>query len=165
MSRTLILTRHGKSDWGGTEDDFDRALAPRGERSAAALGTWLAEEGLRPNTALVSSARRTVETYAGIAAALGEAPEPALKDNLYHAAPFTILDEVRKAEGETVLLVGHNPGIAMAAAALVSAAPDHPRFDDYPTGATTVIRFDIDDWRDLAEGTGTVAAFVIPREL
>ena len=165
MSRTLILSRHGKSDWGGDEDDHDRTLAPRGERAAEALGRWLAVEGLRPDQALVSSARRTVETFAGIAEALGDAPEPKYMDRLYHAAPSTILDTLRRAEGKTVMLVGHNPGIAMAAAALVAEAPDHPRFGDYPTGATTVIRFDIEAWPELAEGSGTVAAFVIPREL
>jgi phosphohistidine phosphatase len=62
-------------------------------------------------------------------------------------------------------MLGHNPGIAEFAASLVTAPPAHERFDDYPTGATLVLRFEIGDWANLTSGTGVVQHFVIPREL
>jgi phosphohistidine phosphatase len=62
-------------------------------------------------------------------------------------------------------MLGHNPGIAEFAASLVTAPPAHERFDDYPTGATLVVRFEIDHWADLRPGTGAAQQFVIPREM
>ena len=165
MSLTLILTRHGKSDWSGEEEDFDRVLAPRGVKAAAALGRWLVAEGHLPDTALVSPAARTVETFERIAAALPRRPEAVYRQPLYHAAPATILDAIRGATGSCLLYVGHNPGIGMAAVRLAAEAPDHDQFDAYPTGATTVFRFETDRWSEIAEGAGEVVDFVVPREL
>ena len=70
-----------------------------------------------------------------------------------------------EAEGDTVIMVGHNPGIAEFADELMATPPRHPRFADYPTGATLVADFEIDDWSALEPGTGTATGFVIPREL
>ncbi|MGB5457997.1 MAG: histidine phosphatase family protein, partial [Gammaproteobacteria bacterium] len=41
MSRTLILLRHGKSDWNTDDDDFDRPLKKRGKNASAMVGEWL----------------------------------------------------------------------------------------------------------------------------
>lgn len=62
-------------------------------------------------------------------------------------------------------MVGHNPGIADFAEQLLNQPPDHPRFWDYPTGATLVAQFDITDWRALTWGSGRAVDFVLPREL
>ena len=66
---------------------------------------------------------------------------------------------------ETVLMIGHNPGIAEFAALMAAAPPAHPRFADYPTAATAVIEFPADGWAGVAPGTGRVAAFTVPRDL
>ena len=43
----LILFRHGKAEPDSESgDDFDRRLAPRGERDSAAMGATLADLGL-----------------------------------------------------------------------------------------------------------------------
>ena len=66
----LILFRHGKAEQESESgDDFDRKLAPRGERESAAMGAHLAELGLKPDLALVSSAARARETWAAAAPA------------------------------------------------------------------------------------------------
>jgi len=76
-----------------------------------------------------------------------------------------MLAVLRHATGHQVLMLGHNPGIAEFAALLVAAPPDHERFDDYPTGATLVVSFDIADWSALHPGTGTVVQFLTPHDL
>ena len=76
-----------------------------------------------------------------------------------------MLDILRAATGDTVLMIAHNPGIAEFAERLVATPPAHPRFADYPTGATLVARFDIADWADLAWHSGTPADFAVPRDL
>ena len=61
--RTLILMRHAKATWSGDLSDFDRPLNARGTRSASALGSWLRTNNLLPDFALISAAKRTVETF------------------------------------------------------------------------------------------------------
>ena len=165
MSLRLILIRHAKSARPAGVADHDRPLNDRGRRAADALGRWMAREGLLPDAVLVSDARRTRETWDGIAAALPEAPPPRPERGLYEVGAEEMLDVLRGAEGRTVALVGHNPGIGDLAAGLLAAPPDHPRFADYPTGATLVARLPAEGWAALARGGGEAERFVVPREI
>ena len=162
MTLTLILMRHAKSDWGGLNlPDHDRPLNARGALDAPAMGAWLRARGHLPDQVLCSTATRTRETLSG----LGLAAPATFLPALYHADPDTMMEALRDATGKCVLMVGHNPGIAACAADLLAQTPDHPRFDDYPTSATLVARFEIDSWTDLRWGLGEAVAFVIPADL
>lgn len=166
MSRTLILTRHGKSSWDTpAQEDFDRPLSGRGRRSAAAIGAWLATEGIVPGEAIVSGARRTVETWEQAREALGIAVPMVREPALYHGGTSEMMATLRSAATSCVMMIGHNPTIAFFAARIVAVPPPHPRFDDYPTGATTVVDFDAAAWSAVDWGQGRARAFVIPREL
>ncbi|WP_171179709.1 histidine phosphatase family protein [Ruegeria sp. HKCCD8929] len=163
MSRTLILTRHAKSSWDHPGlDDHARPLNKRGRKSAKAIGAWLAEKGWEPDQVLSSSSTRTRETWERMGL---DAPKVSFTHDLYHASAAQMLRLLSEAKGATVLMLGHNPGIADFAEEIVAEAPPHPRFFGYPTCATTVVRFDIDDWRDVTRGSGEVLDFIIPREL
>ncbi|MGK7654646.1 SixA phosphatase family protein [Roseovarius sp. B08] len=161
--RRLVLMRHAKSSWGDPGlDDHDRPLNKRGKRSAKALGDWLRAQTIVVDEALVSSSVRTVETMQRLKIDC----DRQVLDPLYHAGSGDMLKVLRsRATGQTVLMLGHNPGIASFARDLMLAQPDHPRFEDYPTGATLVARFDIDDWQALHPGTGRFEAFIVPRDL
>lgn len=160
--KRLILMRHAKSDWDDPAlPDHDRTLNKRGRRAASALGDWLRANGLVPDQILCSSATRIQETCARLALPL----EPEIQRALYLAEAPAMLRALHAAHGDTVLMIGHNPGIAELAGTLLVTRPAHDRFDDYPTGATLVAEFDIDTWRDLQTRTGHATAFVIPREL
>jgi len=162
MTRTLILMRHAKSDWGSPGmPDHDRPLNERGAGDAPTMGQWLRKSGHLPDEVLCSTAIRTRETLVG----LGLKAETQYLPALYHADPDTMLDVLRSATGTTVLMLGHNPGIAYFAADLLRHAPNHPRFDDYPTCATLVAQFEIAEWGDLRIGTGTATGFAIPADL
>ncbi|EKE43432.1 phosphohistidine phosphatase, SixA [Oceaniovalibus guishaninsula JLT2003] len=166
MTLRLILTRHAKSGWDDPMlGDHDRPLNARGREAAPRIGRWLDRNGHRPDTALISTAVRAIETWDGIAGALTDAPAATLLDRLYLAAPPTMLDTLARVEGRCVIIVAHNPGIAAFAARLLAERPGHAGFGPYPTGATTVIEFDIDAWKDAAPQTGRLAGFVVPREL
>ena len=131
------------------------------QRSAAALGSWLKENGYLPDQILSSSSQRTRETCDG----LKLDADTAFLDALYHAGPGQMLSVLKGATGQCVLMLGHNPGIALFAHDLVQEAPAHPRFGDYPTCATLVVDFPVEDWTELQPGTGRVVTFIIPREL
>jgi phosphohistidine phosphatase len=164
--KRLILTRHAKSSWDDPlTADHDRPLNDRGKAAAADLGQWLASRGYVPDEVLCSDAVRTRKTFSGIAPALPGTPVLELKPALYHAGPDVMMAVLKHAKGDVVMVIGHNPGIAEFAARLVAQPPKNADFARYPTGATLVVDFNIDNWADLAFGTGTVDDFVIPREI
>lgn len=158
----LILTRHAKSSWDDpAQPDHDRPLNARGRRSARELGDWLASRGYEPEEVLCSTAERTRETWAGIAMApLEVRPHIRYEPGLYHAAPEKMLEILRSASAPTVMMIGHNPGIAEFAGMLPARAPLDPDFRRYPTAATLVVDFQIDDWSELAPAQGSVLDFV-----
>lgn len=166
MTLRLILTRHAKSDWSEPgQDDFDRGLNHRGRRDAPRIGRWLASRHYIPDQVLCSAAIRTRETMDLALAALGAEPDIRYRAILYHADPETMLGELRQARGQTVLMIGHNPGIAAFAGALVHDRPQHVRFDDYPTAATAVIDFALPGWAEVGPGLGAIRDFVTPDDL
>ncbi|WP_170790533.1 SixA phosphatase family protein [Ruegeria lacuscaerulensis] len=163
MSLTLILTRHAKSSWDNpTLDDHDRPLNKRGRKSAQAVGAWLQQHNLVPDEVLSSTSARTRETWDRMGL---QAVKICFHRTLYLAEPEEMLIELSGATEPTVLMLGHNPGIAEFASRIVRSAPDHARFHDYPTGATMIIRFGITDWADIDWHSGDVQEFAIPREL
>lgn len=161
--KTLLLLRHAKSSWATPgQDDHDRPLNPRGRAAATAMGDWIRAQGLAPDAALVSDAARTVETWQRLEM---HGVQAQILPALYHAMPDTLLNALRQASAARVLMLGHNPGIGAFAAQLLSRAPDHARFADYPTAALLVARFDIDTWQDLHWGSGQAMAFVTPKDI
>lgn len=160
--KRLILMRHGKSSWGDPSlDDHDRPINGRGKVSARVLGDWLRAKNYIPDQILSSDSRRTRETFAGLRIMC----DTEFLDALYHAGPEDMLRVLRKAAGDCVLMLGHNPGIGWFAQNLVAEPPPHPRFFDYPTCATLVADFDIEAWNEVGTGTGKAVDFIIPREL
>jgi phosphohistidine phosphatase len=121
--RTLILLRHAKAVRAHEADsDEARGLTGRGKREAALAGAAMEDAGLKPTLALVSSAQRTRET-----AEFGLqnfALETRVEDALYHAALEGIWDAFTASEAESVVVVGHNPGIGELVSMLVHQAHD-----------------------------------------
>lgn len=164
--RKLILTRHAKSSWDDPLlGDHDRVLNARGRASAPQIATWLRDAGHCPDEVISSTAVRAIETTQLMCDIFGFAGEMDLRGGLYHASSDAILKHLSRASGETVLIVGHNPGIADFAHRLISGTPDHPRFSDYPTGATLVAAFDGVTWKDVRFGAMQYLDFRIPRDL
>jgi phosphohistidine phosphatase len=169
--RRLLLLRHAKSDWSvGGQRDIDRVLAERGRKVAPLVGRYLARHALRPDRVLVSSARRTRETWDFVAPAFTDAPAVAYEPRLYEAAPKLLLEVVREApdNAHTLMLVGHNPGMQQLADLLVGAGDIRARqslVEKFPTAAFAVIDFPVDRWRGVEPSTGRLDRFVTPKML
>ncbi|PRY92214.1 SixA phosphatase family protein [Donghicola tyrosinivorans] len=163
MTLRLILMRHAKSAWDDPlMEDHDRVLNARGQRSAQAMGDWLRDKDCLPGQVLCSSATRTRETLDQLK--LPEAETDYLR-RLYLAGSDVMMEVLQSAEAQTVLMLGHNPGIAEFAARLLAHAPDHPQFRRYPTCATLVADFPQNDWGAVRFHTAHPVDFIVPREL
>jgi phosphohistidine phosphatase len=132
---TLILLRHGKSDWSGGEPDPLRPLAPRGRRQVPEAGRWLADNIEAIDLAVVSPAERTRETWRLAAAELAVRPPVREDHRVYGGSAHALLSVLRELSGDvaTVVLVGHNPGVEDLVASLTG------RIVPMPTSALAVI--------------------------
>ena len=134
------------------------------------MGDAIAARRPAPERALCSSARRTRETLEGILAHLPEGLDVVIDRELYLADPERILARIADVDDgvRTLLVVGHNPGIAELAELLVAEGetPALARLRaKFPTGALAEIQTRATRWRDLAPGNGMLTAFLTPRDL
>ena len=166
--KTLGLLRHAKSDWDDIgKRDFDRSLNERGRRGARLIGRHIRDHGIAWDRVLASPAERVKRT---LEAALPDA-DPLWDDRLYLASAETILDVVRERadDAAAVLVTGHNPGLQEVLFALVPSEGENALFDEaarkFPTATFAVFELDINDWADLADGTGRLVHFTRPRDL
>ena len=166
MALTLILTRHAKSAWDDpTLEDFDRTLNGRGRKAARAIAKWLADKGHLPDKVIVSSARRTVETWERMAPLMPETATMESSPALYLAGPEIILNVLKSRKAPSVMIICHNPGIAEFAERILASHPKHPDFHRYPTAATTVMEFDATAWSDITWHSANLIDFVVPKDL
>ncbi len=110
--KTLILLRHAKAEPTSAGGDVARELTASGRATATAMGLKLADEGVRPDLALVSSAARTRETW-DLASAAFPRVRLEVRQDLYDATAEAIamaVDAVAT-HAEVVVVVGHNPGL------------------------------------------------------
>ena len=119
--RRLILLRHAKTEpRAASGEDIDRALTGEGRRAAASVGHALAAAGLIPDLALVSPALRARETFDAVAPTLSDV-RLQISPELYDASAEALRGAADAADGETVLLIAHNPGVGVLAQSLVKA--------------------------------------------
>ena len=153
----LYLLRHAKSSWKHPElPDHDRPLAGRGRRAAKAMAKHIRAEGIAPELVLCSTARRARDTLERIEPALGRRSVKVERE-LYGAGVRQLLDRVRRVPSsvESVLLIGHNPGMHDLAAALTGFN------GKFPTAALATIA--LPAWDELEDAE--LVAFTKPRDL
>jgi phosphohistidine phosphatase len=167
----LILLRHAKSDWSRPGvADHDRPLNARGREAAPKVGTYMARHALVPDLIVASTATRVRETLDLALPAFEAAPKIKREPRLYEAEPEALMSVIRDTPRtvETLMLAGHNPGLAELALLLVATGKTEARrrlAEKFPTGALAVIDFALDDWRKLHPQSGRLDRFVVPRAL
>src|SRR3970040_1513796 len=112
--KNLLVLRHAKSSWNDPAlDDHERPLNKRGRRDGPRMGELVREYGLIPDIVIASDAVRAQLTAETVADAARYAGEILLDRHLYMAGPadiVSLLQTVRE-NAETVMIVGHNPGL------------------------------------------------------
>lgn len=161
MTKTLVVLRHAKSAWPDGVADHDRPLSGRGRRDAPAVGRWLRAQAVAVELALVSSARRTVETFELVAGELNPPPRPHVTHDVYDASTGDLLDLVRELPDAigTAMVIGHNPSIGMLAALLDERSSGRL---DFKTSAVAVFEVGA-EWPAANVGTARLVASAVPR--
>jgi phosphohistidine phosphatase len=174
--KQLFVLRHAKSSWDDPGlEDHERPLAPRGRRAVKLLNEYLRRHEIEPAEVLCSPARRTVETYDGVA----PAGELHLEPELYLASGDDVLERLRRVPAPTpsVMVIGHNPAMQVLILRLTGANGTSKTLGDYatqarlgeverkfPTGALATLTFD-GPWSALAPGSAELVDLVRPRDL
>jgi len=166
-TRQLVVMRHARAEPGG-ETDHSRELAQSGWNDALDAGRWLADRGLVPDAALVSSARRTTSTWMAVAEAGSFEVEATPSDSLYSAGPESALDLVRETgdDVDSLVVIGHNPTIAYLAQLLDDGTGDEEAEREmavgFPAGAVAVFEV-VGSWSDLELASARLLAFHVSR--
>ncbi|MBA8879762.1 SixA phosphatase family protein [Phyllobacterium myrsinacearum] len=166
----LMFLRHAKSDWPDDIDDHERPLAERGRQASPLMARYMAKEGLLPDLVLVSTARRTMETWELVRPAFGYEIGWREEPRIYEAPARVIVDIVRSTSPafKTLLVIGHNPGLHDAALKITGTGTesDLDRLGQkYPTAGLVVIDFKIRSWSELSEQSGQLERFVTPKTI
>jgi phosphohistidine phosphatase len=166
VKRRLVILRHAKAERGNTTD-HDRPLSPRGRADAIAAGRWLAESKFAPDLTICSSATRAKETWVLAATELEDGIATNVEREAYHADAPDLLTLLRAVpdDVQTLLLVGHNPGLFYLVNSLAGSGAEHllrEAGEHLATAGLAVLEFS-GPWADLSEGAGRLTEYVVAR--
>lgn len=156
--KTVLLMRHAEAEPENPSlPDYERALTPYGQTTALQTGRELQLAGIPIQRVLASAAVRTNLTASLVARTAAPAAPLLLTKDLYAASHHRIsqvLFSVCPPEEDSVLLVGHNPGIA---ALIYQWLGCHP---EIPPCTLVAIQADTDDWHQIPIAARTPLLFI-----
>ena len=160
--KTLWLLRHAKSSWDTPgADDFNRPLNKRGQKTAPLIGKYIKQLKIKPNLVLCSPAQRTSQTIKLVLEATKADWEVTYDHHIYAAGLTELLYVLTNTSNKvsTLLLVGHNPGIADLLAWLTAT------IHAFPTCTLAQISLDSNSWHNLQRGSGKLDWVITPNDL
>ncbi len=159
--RSVIMFRHGKSDWQADTagDDRLRPLSRRGQKTARTMGRFLARAGEVPDAAITSPALRATETLRLAMEAGGWNCPVRINEGLLGDVR-AVIEEIRTevTATEVLIIVGHEPTWSETAGFLIGGGSLR-----LPTGALARIDLDIDEWTNVGRASGRLSWLVGPR--
>ena len=159
---TLYLLRHAKASWGdATQPDLERTLTNQGRETCATIAEFIREKDIDFAHILVSTAVRTRETIELINDKAKLHCEVHYDERIYEASVSQLLEIISEVDNdrESVLLVGHNPGIE-GLISLLTREQHH-----VPTATFAKIKLETTKWSELLTSKGTLDWIVRPREI
>ena len=167
MNLYLYIMRHAKSDWSGPQiSDFERPINKRGTKNAMRIGEWMNENNHIPQKIISSPALRAKETIELVTEQISKfnLEDLTYEDELYLAGFTQLIEFINtyKDKVQSLMLVGHNPGIEN----LVNYLCD--RSGDKETIVTTanlfIFKFSSDSFNTAVDTIELVEA-IKPKEL
>lgn len=151
--KTVYLLRHGKSAWDQPEvDDILRNLLPIGVQRTERIANYLKEINVKIDLVISSPAARAIATADIICKSL-KLPKRVIVDRLYPCSSDKIFDSIIEIDDSinSVLIVGHNPGITYFAQEYMSHT-----VEQFHTSALASCRYFTKSWSEF---------FIVERKL
>lgn len=154
MKRLLLLLRHAEAQpVAPGQIDFDRPLTAHGRTQALAVAPRLHDAGLSPEALLASPSLRTRQTATLVAGQLQPVPAVSYDAELYPGAPASLLLALQRCDDavQTLLAVGHNPGLSALAGRLARAQQPSRQAQplELPTCGLCCVELDDCSWSKL----------------
>lgn len=162
MNRLYLMRHAPAGPRPAGSGDRDRRLTPAGRRAVKALATRLKSAAVAPAIALCSPARRARESLDLLRAELGWDGAVTVEEPLYLADAPTLLARLRAVDAavDSVLLVGHNPGLEDLTRMLAPCAA-HGLEAGFPAAGLAV--FEVPGpWSALGRTSARLAALIAP---
>jgi len=161
--KNLLLMRHAKSSWKDDSlEDHQRPLKKRGRKDSKRIAKVIQKSNLVPDLILSSSAVRSRETVEIVVQTLDYHNTIAFSDELYMGEPDDFIHALRDLSKElnTVMIVGHNPGLE-AYLQIIDG-----EIESVPTAGLGHLVLAIDDWKEISLDTmGDLIGFWRPKDL
>ena len=146
--KSVILFRHGKSDWGANYDhDHDRPLSKKGIRDAKKMGKFLSKKTEVPDLVISSTALRTRNTIELAAKNGGWLTKVIYEKNIYGASLDKLINILKGQDNkyQSICLVGHEPIFSSFIEKVKSQS-----IIKFPTAAIGKVSFDTKKWNDIS---------------
>ena len=156
------MLRHAKSSWDNANlSDFERPLNERGLKAAPLMGNVMKTNQFEPQIILSSPARRAEQTAILVKEAAGFDGDVKFEKRIYEASTAQLFEVVseQNEKTESILLVGHNPGIENLIRALTGET------HSMPTAALAVIDLETNRWSEINSLTGKLRTLIRPKEI
>lgn len=154
--------RHAQSnaenpDW----SDFERPLNSWGLKVAPFIGNLIYQNNLQPNLIISSPAKRAKQTAVLVKEVAEVKTQIEFAEKIYQASPISLLSVVSNFQDkyETVLLVGHNPGIE----GFIKMLTGNNQF--MSAGSIAQISLRIEKWNEIASDCGYLEMTLNPNVL
>ena len=163
--KSIILFRHGKSDWDADYDmDYNRPLKKRGIKAAKKMGQLLNKKKETPDIIISSTALRAKNT-AAIAKKTGKwISSIKYEKTIYGGSLNTIISIIRRQNNKynIICIVGHEPIFSSFLFKL-----NYLNFTKFPTAAMARIDFKTIKWNKikLNKNMSRVKWFIKPKDI
>ena len=167
MNLYLYIMRHAKSDWSGPQiSDFERPINKRGTKNAMRIGEWMNENNYIPQKIISSPALRAKETIELVTEQISKfnLEDLTYEDELYLAGFTQLIEFINtyKDKVQSLMLVGHNPGIENLVNYLCDKSGDKETI--VTTANLFIFKFSSDSFNTAVDTIELVEA-IKPREL
>ena len=161
--KSILLFRHGKSDWNANyKRDHDRPLSRRGVKAAKIMGLYLLNTQQIPDLIISSTALRA-KTTAQIAKKFGQwNSELILDNNIYHCSKDQLMSILSQQDPKMnfICIVGHQPIFSHFLSEITNS-----NWVKLPTASMVRIDLPLENWGELKFGKGVLSWMKRPKEL